>query len=216
MNPRSRGGRAIGTSDRRRRELEERERALLDAAISLMDRDDWETVTVEEIARRAEYAKGTVYRHFPSKDDLHARLVADWNAGTCAALENLDADRPFETVLRDFVAVAWQRLTADRAHARLCQHAHDADFRARLAPASRVALTEADARLLGLAAGLIDWGVAEGAIPRAPLAPRLFAVTGLLLGALRLAPLWSGDAALPDPERTTADAILALLRTGTA
>ena len=55
---------------------------LLDAAIALMDRDDWQTVTVEEIADRAEYAKGTVYRHFASKDDLLARLVADWNAGT--------------------------------------------------------------------------------------------------------------------------------------
>ena len=179
-----------------------------------MDRDDWEAVTVEEIARRAEYAKGTVYRHFASKDDLLARLVADWNAGTCAALEELDAGRPFEAVLRDVVATCWQRLTADRVHARLFQHVERADFRARLTPASRAALAETDARLLGLVGALVDWGIAEGAIPRAPLEPRLFAVTALLVGAVRLHPLWDGPGGMADPERTTTDAILAVLRAG--
>ena len=173
-----------------------------------MDRDDWEAVTVEEIARRAEYAKGTVYRHFASKDDLYARLVADWNAGTCAALEALDAGRPFEAVLRDVVGVCWRRLTADRVHARLFQHVQRADFRARLTPASRAALAEADARVLGLVAALVDWGIAEGVIPRAPLEPRLFAVTALLLGAVRLHPLWDGPGAMADPGRCTVEAIL--------
>lgn len=176
-----------------------------------MDRDDWEAVTVEEIARRAEYAKGTVYRHFASKDDLYARLVADWNAGTCRALEDLDAERPFHAVLRDVVAVSWHRLTADRVHARLLQHVQRADFLARLAPESRAALAEADARILGLVAGLIDWGIAEGAIPDAPVEPRLFAVTAILMGALRLHPLWEGPGGIGEPERTIGDAILAIL-----
>ena len=176
-----------------------------------MDRDDWEAVTVEAIAGKAEYAKGTVYRHFASKDDLYARLVADWNAGTCRALEEVDAGRPFEAVLRDVVAVSWQRLTADRVHARLLLHVQRADFLARLAPESRAALAEVDARILGLVAGLIDWGIAEGAIPRAPLEPRLFAVTSILMGALRLHPLWSGPGGIADPERVIGDAVLAIL-----
>ncbi len=187
---------------------------LLDAAATLMDRDDWESVTVEDIAHRAEYAKGTVYRHFASKDDLLARLVADWNAGTYAALENLDAERPFEAVLRDVVAVCWRRLTTDRVHARLCQHVQCATFLARVTPESRAALAEIDARTLGLVAGLIDWGIAEGAIPRAPLEPRLFAIAALLMGAVRLHPLWGGHGGIAEPERIAADSILALLRAG--
>jgi AcrR family transcriptional regulator len=176
-----------------------------------MDRDDWEAVTVEDIARRAEYAKGTVYRHFASKDDLLARLAADWNAGTCAALENLDAGRPFEAVLRDMVAVCWRRLTGDRVQARIARHVQRADFLARITPASRAALAEADSRTLDLLAALIGWGVAEGALPRAPLQPRLFAAASLLTGALRLHPLWPG---IPRPEQAVAQSILALLRAG--
>jgi AcrR family transcriptional regulator len=176
-----------------------------------MDRDDWQAVTIEQIALRAEYAKGTVYRHFASKDDLYARVVAEWNAGTYGALEAVDAERPFEAVLRDVVAVCWRRLTADRVHARLLQHVQRADFLARLAPESRAALAETDARTLGLVAGLIDWGIAEGAIPKAPLEPRLFAVTSILMGALRLHPLWSGAGGIAEPERVIGDAILAIL-----
>jgi AcrR family transcriptional regulator len=179
--------------------------------VALMDRDDWQAVTIEQIAERAEYAKGTVYRHFASKDDLYARLVADWNAGTCRALEEVDAERPFETVLRDVVAVSWRRLSADRVHARLLQHVQRADFLANLAPESRATLEEIDARTLGLVAGLIDWGVAEGAIPPGVLEPRLFAVSAILMGALRLHPLWDGAGDLPEPERVLGDAILAIL-----
>ena len=191
---------------------------LLDAAVALMDRDDWESVTVEEIAHRAAYAKGTVYRHFASKDDLLARLVADRAAGTLAELEALDADRPFEPLLRDVVAVFWRRHTADRVHARLAGHVRRPDFLARIAPASRAALRAADRRTLRLLAALIGWGVAEGAIPPAPLGPRLFAVAALVTGALGLHSAWgpSGPVprAVPDPGRTAADAVLALLRAG--
>lgn len=205
------GEAVITSTERKTRELRQRETALLGAATALMDRDDWEAVTVEEIARRAEYAKGTVYRHFASKDDLYARLVADWSEGTYRALEAVDAERPFEAVLREVVAVSWQRLTADRVHARLLQHVQRADFLARLTPESREALADTDARSLGLVAGLIDWGIAEGAIPKAPLEPRLFAVTSLLMGALRLHPLWGGTGGIAEPERVISDAILAIL-----
>jgi AcrR family transcriptional regulator len=176
-----------------------------------MDRDDWQAVTIEQIADRAEYAKGTVYRHFPSKDDLWARLVADWNEATCDALEEVDANRPFETVLREVVATAWRRATGDRVHARLLQHVGRADFLAGLAPETRAVLGEIDARLLGLFEGLIDWGVAEGAIPAAAVEPRLFALLALLDGAMRQAPLWEGAAC---PEQILADAALAVLVAG--
>jgi AcrR family transcriptional regulator len=200
----------MSTAERRARELERREQSLLDAAVALLDRDDWQAVTVEAIAERAEYAKGTVYRHFASKDDMLARLAADWTAGTRDALEALDADRPFEAVLHDLVAVAWRRMTGDRVHARLLARVGQADFRRGLSPEARRQLDESNARLLGLFAGTIDWGVAEGAIPRAALEPRLFVLAALLRGAAGL-----GDQAdIADPDRAVADAILAVLRAG--
>ena len=164
----------MSTAERRARDRDRRERSLLDAALVLFDRDDWQAVTVEAIAERAEYAKGTVYRHFASKDDLYARLAADWNAGTCDALEALDADRPFETVLRDLVAVCWRRMTGDRVQTRLLRHvqrptsSRGADARA------RATLDASDARLLGLVRRPDRLGRRRGRDPRR--APRAAAV----------------------------------------
>lgn len=201
----------MSTAERRMRELREREDRLLSAAVTLLDCDDWQAVTVEQIADRAEYAKGTVYRHFASKDDLHARLAATWNAGTCAALEAIDADQPFRAVLRAVVGVLWRRQTEDRVHARLMRHVQNPDFLARLAPETRAALAEADARILDLLAGLVDWGVAEGTIPQAPLERQLFIISALVTGALRLEPMWQGPGGVADPEAVVAEAILAAL-----
>ena len=179
----------MSAADRRARERLQRERALLDAATALMDRDDWEAVTVEEIARRAEYAKGTVYRHFASKDDLYVGSSPTGRAGTYRALDALDADRPFEAVLREAVAVCWQRATADRVHARLlppCPASPTFSPPSRRTPATRS--TRHEARIGDSLAGLVELGIEEGAVPAAEPEPRLFALSALLAGALALGP----------------------------
>jgi uroporphyrinogen-III synthase len=53
----------------------ERERKILDAAVSLFGERSPELVTMEEVARRAGVAKGTLYTYFPSKDDMVRRLL---------------------------------------------------------------------------------------------------------------------------------------------
>lgn len=201
----------MSTAERRMRELREREDRLLSAAVALLDCDDWQAVTVEQIADRAEYAKGTVYRHFASKDDLHARLAATWNAGTAAELGAVEADQPFDAVLRAVVAVLWRRQTGDRVYARLIRHVQNPDFLARLAPETRAALAEADARILDILAGLLDLGVTEGTVPAAPLEQQLFIISAMVTGALRLEPMWTGPGGVGDPETVVTDAILAAL-----
>jgi AcrR family transcriptional regulator len=202
----------MATADRREREFRQREAALLAAAAELFEAEDWQAVTVDAIAARAEYAKGTVYIHFASKDEIYARLVTAWAEEMHAELNELDAGRPFEAVLRDFVAVIWRYLAGSGLRARLGQFVRRTDFLAGLPEATRAALAEADARNLALLEGLIDLGVADGALPEGPLAPRLFAVQALLSGATRLHPLWQEVRALAAPEEAVAEAALAILR----
>jgi hypothetical protein len=113
-------------------------------------------------------------------------------------------------VLRALVAVVWRRMTGDRVHARLLARVAQADVRRGLSPEARRQLDACEARLLGLVAGTIDWGVAEGAIPAGPIEPRLFVVAALLRGAAGLA----DRAEVADPERVVADAVLAVLGAG--
>ncbi|MBS0247982.1 MAG: TetR/AcrR family transcriptional regulator [Proteobacteria bacterium] len=58
------------------RRLAEREKAILDAAIALAGEGGMATVQVAAVARRAGIAAGTIYRYFPTKNDLVAELIA--------------------------------------------------------------------------------------------------------------------------------------------
>ncbi|MCW5690506.1 MAG: TetR/AcrR family transcriptional regulator, partial [Pseudolabrys sp.] len=58
------------------RRLAEREKAILDAAIALASEGGMAAVQIVAVAGRAGIAAGTVYRYFPTKNDLVAELIA--------------------------------------------------------------------------------------------------------------------------------------------
>jgi TetR/AcrR family transcriptional regulator, cholesterol catabolism regulator len=61
---------------RERKKLEAR-RHILAAALELFREKGYDTATVEEIAERADVAKGTFFNHFPRKDSLLEALAED-------------------------------------------------------------------------------------------------------------------------------------------
>ena len=65
----------MGTSDRRAREKDAKRRAILSAAIRCFGEKGYDGTTLDEVGRRAEVAKGTLYLYFKSKADLFASLL---------------------------------------------------------------------------------------------------------------------------------------------
>ena len=55
---------------RRERERETRRREILDAAIKLFAEKGYEQTTLDEIAQKAEFGKGTIYHYFKNKEEL--------------------------------------------------------------------------------------------------------------------------------------------------
>ncbi len=58
------------------RRLAEREKDILEAAIALAGEGGMAAVQIASVAKRAGIAAGTVYRYFPTKNDLIAELIA--------------------------------------------------------------------------------------------------------------------------------------------
>jgi len=58
----------MGISERREREKTERRKAILDCARSLILSQGVQRVSMEDIARKAELSKATVYLYFSSKE----------------------------------------------------------------------------------------------------------------------------------------------------
>lgn len=67
---------ASRTRLRKQREHEERRREMLAAAREVFARKGYPNATLDEIAERAAYAKGTLYNYFRSKEDIFNHLLA--------------------------------------------------------------------------------------------------------------------------------------------
>lgn len=67
--------RVSGTTSRRLRKQRQMRQKLITAAMELFSAHGYDSVTMEQIANRADVAKGTLYNHFPIKEALIAAWV---------------------------------------------------------------------------------------------------------------------------------------------
>ena len=57
-----------------------RRQRIIDAARALLEERDYEQIQVRDVANAANFAVGTVYRYFSSKDHLYAAVLHDWGS----------------------------------------------------------------------------------------------------------------------------------------
>lgn len=168
----------MGTRERRQRELEAREQLFLETARRLIREEGLLTLQMARLARACDYATGTLYQHFASKEDLlvalatqrlreHCELfrrVAAWSAGTRDRMfaltvvdEHFSRRHPTYSKLMQYVftEVVWETATPERRER----------LTAELAPVV-AAIT----------------GVVEEAIERGEVAPGVLSAQELMLG----------------------------------
>jgi len=91
-----------------------KESVILQAAAELFTEKDFHQVLMEEVALRARVGKGTLYRYFPTKEDLYfATIFAGWDRLREELEEVLREEGPLEELLekttRQILAYFWQR-----------------------------------------------------------------------------------------------------------
>ncbi|MEM1096870.1 MAG: TetR/AcrR family transcriptional regulator [Bacteroidota bacterium] len=93
---------------RRERERLARREAMLEAAALVFAERGFDNATLDEIAQRAEFGKGTLYNYFSSKDELLLAVIErTYTQFTGIIEESFAVERistgPFEVLLRDFL-----------------------------------------------------------------------------------------------------------------
>lgn len=95
---------------RRDRERLARRRAMLDAAVAVFAEKGYAAATVDEIAERAEFGKGTLYNYFADKQALLFAVFDEAYDGLVAAVEvyfdseAAESERPPREVFRGLIA----------------------------------------------------------------------------------------------------------------
>lgn len=117
--------------------FQQRESAILDAALQLFSEQPWDRVTIAQVAIAAGIGKGTVYKHFPSKEALYTQLAARLAQDHLAALHATKAAQPPGQALRPVIRLAFEHMLNTPLLAQLSHHCDRPEFQERLEPAFR-------------------------------------------------------------------------------
>lgn len=172
--------------ERKEREFERREEDILAAALSLFNRDDWQTVTIDQIAAKAEIGKGTIYKHFASKDEIYARLVIDFHRRILAEIRKIDMNQPPLAAIGESMDVFWRMHAGASEHKRLIRYCRREDFHRVIGEKVSRELEELDAELMSLLVPAIERGVREGAIVDKPVASVMLGLHAALVGLMEM------------------------------
>ena len=180
----------MGIQERRRREFARREREILQAALKLFASDDWLSVTVEQIANAAEIGKGTIYKHFPSKEAIYARLTLDFYDDLLAHLRSAVEDRGTMEMFRDMARFALRYHLQRPEYRRVVQYCKRGDFKNRAAPELLQGFAKLDARFDEFSTFLIQRGIDEGVFVDRPVERVRYGLHATFEGAIYT--LWEG------------------------
>jgi len=82
----------MGVKDRKAREFKRREDDILSTAFQLLTEMEPAQMTMELIAEKAEIGRGTIYKHFKSKDEIYARLILNRRERFIKSLQQIDEE----------------------------------------------------------------------------------------------------------------------------
>jgi len=99
----------MGTEERREREKQARQEAIMASARELFFAKGFAPTTMDEIAGKAELSKGALYLYFPSKEDLYATVL---NEGLKILFDRIEEvfqlDLPPDQVIRKLGEVRYR------------------------------------------------------------------------------------------------------------
>ena len=204
----------MARTDRRQREFARREQDILDAALELCSTAEFESVTIEQIARRADVGKGTVYKHFTSKDELLFRLNMRFYRGLLEELRaRLEAGSP-HAQLRFIIEYALGYHVTHREYRYVVEYCGRIDFMERAEPRWRDDFLRLDRAFQEWGVPLIQAGMDLGVFAKRPVDQVLLGMHACFKGAITM--LWAGEhwCAQGSDEETVLTGVTAFMMAG--
>jgi AcrR family transcriptional regulator len=185
----------MSLQERRQREFERREQEILVAALELCSTPDFESVTVDQIAERAEVGKGTVYKHFSSKDELIFRLNVRFYERLLVQLRSRVRVGSPRQQLRAIIDDALRFHMAHREYRYIVEFCDRIDFMERAEPQWREDFMRLDRAFQEWGVPIIEAGMASGEFGKRPVAEVMLGIRACFEGAVTM--LWAGDSWCP-------------------
>ena len=175
---------------RKQKAFAQREQDIIAAALSLFDGPNWQTVTVEKIAQQAEIGKGTVYKHFASKEEIYARIAINHFQQFSLLINHMDYQNGVVVCLQKLVEQCL-RLSVDQpVAAKVTHYCKSSDFKERLTPELAVHFEVFDRDSDEMIFKMLEAGMAKGEIPKQSIEELVLAMHSCFHGVLAM--IWDG------------------------
>lgn len=175
---------------RKQVEFAKREQEILKAAISLFENPHWETVTVEQISKKAEIGKGTVYKHFTCKEEIYAQISISFLRRMLASYEALPPHSEAIDIIREIIRVSFAQFLDNPAEARVSFYCKRVDFRERLTPELRAEFDQLDDLFASYIGSILEPGIKSGMFPDMPIEHLMMGLEATFDGAIST--IWNG------------------------
>lgn len=153
----------MATAIRKQREIQEREQLILDVAREMLLDVGYIGLTMDRIAEKTEYSKGTIYGHFPNKEEVVAAL----------AVQLMEKRTDFFARAAAFKGKSRERMVSLGLGLEIFVRLFPLDFRAtedimlssvreKTSPERQRALQASDNRCMNIATGIVRDGISQG------------------------------------------------------
>lgn len=181
---------------RKQVEFAKREREILKAAISLFEGPRWETVTVEQISKKAEIGKGTVYKHFTCKEEIYANIATDFSKRILGAYDVIDFMPQTETQIvldsiQQLIRISFDLFLNNPVEAKMSFYCKRADFRERLTDDLRRQFEVLDTQFEEYIGAILQKGIEMELFPNMPVEHLMIGLEATFDGAVGM--IWNGD-----------------------
>ena len=154
----------MGIAERKARERQLRHQQILDAAYDVFNQVGFQAATIDQIAERAELAKGTIYIYFKSKEELYFSLLLNGQAIIINMLNDLKKRKPPpETLLREMADTLFRFYSEHTSYFRIFMVMQQEDMQAKLSPELSQEINEQATTILNLMSTQIQDAVDAGA-----------------------------------------------------
>ncbi|QQE13368.1 TetR/AcrR family transcriptional regulator [Planctomycetota bacterium] len=150
------------------REFQRRENDLLDALLECLQEAPLEQITIESIANHIGIAKGTVYKHVSTKDDLIAKLSLREFGDLHNLMVNVDQNRPVPVIIKDLITLGFKHMASHQTMGIIDDYVHSPNFKSKLSPEVREEIEHKDKEFDSFFIDLMQRGIDEGDIPNIP------------------------------------------------
>lgn len=171
---------------RKEREFKLREKDILNAATELFLANGLDNVTVADIAKATDIGKGTIYKHFISKDAVLAQLANNFSYDVLEKIKTINGDLSAKAQMREMLEICFLAHVDEPLMSEITRRYHQASFFERLPQEAKDHCLAIESEYFVILQKIFSKGVESNELPNASIDELLLGAHATFTGAIEM------------------------------